>query len=66
MAAASLEQLLYQHGIDDHAAVDDARNRLGELIDVQKAVLEQVADPTLVAVEQPEGVLGLDVLGEDK
>jgi hypothetical protein len=43
---------------------DDARDRVRQLVDVEDAVLEQVPDPLLIAVEEPERILGLDVLRE--
>ena len=63
-AAPTLEQRRDQLWIDDDAARDDARDRVRQLVHVEYAVLEQVPDPLLIAVEEPERILGLDVLRE--
>jgi hypothetical protein len=46
--------------------VADPANRLGQLAGIEHSVFEEIPAALLVAVEQPDRVLGLDVLGEDE
>ena len=52
--------------VDDGLAGGDTLERGDEVVEVEHALLEQVADPPASAFEQPERVLGLDVLREDQ
>jgi len=53
-------------GVDDRAAVPDASDRLREGVKVPDAVLEEVAAPCALVLEQLHGVAGFDVLREDQ
>ena len=59
------QQLLHHLGVERRAAVHDAFRRLEKLVDVEHAVLEQVAEAAPGADER-DRVAALDVLGEDE
>src|SRR5216683_497606 len=52
--------------VDDCLAVGEAAEGVDQVRDVEDAFFEQVADPFGMLFEQPHGVAGLDVLGEDE
>src|SRR6266508_1720435 len=55
------DQLGDKARIDDDLARGDAFESGDEVVDVEYPVLQQVAHPPAVALEKPEGVLGLDI-----
>jgi len=53
-------------GVDGRAATAHTAHRLGELVHIRNAVLEQIADPASPVLEQAQRMSGLDVLGEEQ
>jgi len=59
------EELLHDLGVERRAAVADAFRRLEEVVDVEHAVLEEIAEAAAGADER-DGVAALHVLGENE
>jgi hypothetical protein len=64
--ACTSDQPRNQLWIHHDSSVTDAANRVGELSAVEHAVFEEVAAALLPAVEQPQRVLRVGVLGQDE
>src|SRR5262249_23377434 len=65
-AALAGEQPGDDRRVDDGLAVAEAAQGVDEAGDVVDAFFKQVADPFGVLLEQPHGVVRLDVLGQDE
>src|SRR6266511_5185628 len=64
-APSDLDQCLHETRVDDRSARSDPPQRLDELVHVQDAALEQVADP-IAGGEQFRRLLDLDVCRQDE
>src|SRR5262249_57761100 len=62
--SCAIEELCCKSWVDDGLACGDTFERGDELLDVEDALLEEIARATAAAFEQLQRVVGLDVLGE--
>src|SRR5262249_60830475 len=62
--SCAIEELCCKSWVDDGLACGDTFERGDELLDVEDALLEEIARATAAAFEQLQRVVGLDGLGE--